>query len=82
MPVKALYISGLSGMYAIRFLQSIGFSFIDMPSIKISPSLKSFIPTIDFIVVVLPAPLCPIKANMSPFSTEMFMFFAPTFPLG
>jgi hypothetical protein len=30
---------------------------MDFPLIKISPLSKSFIPTIDFIVVVFPAPL-------------------------
>ena len=36
---------------------------------KISPSSKSNIPAIDFKVVVLPAPLCPINANISPLFT-------------
>ena len=43
--------------------------FIDFPFINISPSSKSWIPTIALISVVLPAPLCPINANISPSST-------------
>ena len=31
-------------------------------------------PTIDFIVVVFPAPLCPIKPNTSPLFTSIDMF--------
>ena len=38
---------------------------IDLPSNNISPSSGSYIPEIIFIVVVLPAPLCPSKQNIS-----------------
>ncbi len=57
MPVKESYKSGLSGIYAISFLHSIGLDFMELPFIKISPSSKSKIPTTALIVVVFPAPL-------------------------
>ena len=65
-PVMKSYISGLSGIYAICFLHSSGFSFMDTPSIRISPSSKFRIPVHAFMVVVLPAPLCPMKPYISP----------------
>ena len=52
---------------------------MDLPLIKISPSSKSRIPTIDFIIVVLPAPLCPIKPNISPPSTLKLTFLIAFF---
>jgi len=75
------YKSGLSGTYAISFLHSIGCFFIDFPLIKISPCSKSNIPTIDLMVVVLPAPLWPMNANISPSFTvndiSSTAFFSP-----
>ena len=46
-----------------------GSSLMDLPSIVIWPSSKSIMPQIDLIRVVLPAPLWPIKAKISPAST-------------
>ena len=51
------YKSGLSGTYEISFLAFTASLTIDFPLINISPLSKLFIPTIDLIVVVLPAPL-------------------------
>ena len=73
------YVSGLSGTNAISFLHSIGVSFIDFPLIRMSPLSKSCIPTIDLIRVVLPAPLWPIKANISPSFTVNVTSFKATF---
>lgn len=51
-----------------------GSFFIDLLLSNISPSLNSKIPTIHFRVVVLPAPLCPTKAQMSPSASSTFKF--------
>ena len=56
----------------ISFCSLQGLFFMERPSIKISPSSKSKTPAIDRMVVVLPAPLCPIKPNISPPSTLRF----------
>ena len=57
-----------------------GLSFIDIPSIKISPLSKSITPAIAFIVVVLPAPLWPIKPYISPFSILSDKLLTANFP--
>ena len=48
---------------------------MEMPSIYISPSSNGKIPTIDLMVVLLPAPLWPMKAKRSPSSISRFKFF-------
>ena len=53
-------LDAVSYTHLIR-LHSMGFSLMDMPSISISPLSKSIMPTTALIVVVLPAPLCPMK---------------------
>ena len=60
--------SGLSGMYAITRLQSIGLSRIGMPSTVIAPPSGVSRPQQALSVVVFPAPLWPIKAQISPAS--------------
>ena len=42
---------------------------MEIPSTKISPLLKLSAPTMALIVVDLPAPLCPINAQISPLLT-------------
>ena len=69
MPVRFSYRSGLSGMYAVTRLQAMGSALTEWPSIRISPSVKSSTPTTARIVVDLPAPLWPMKPNMSPLIT-------------
>lgn len=44
MPVRYSYRSGLSGMYAVSDLHRTGFSFTELPSMKISPSSKPRMP--------------------------------------
>ena len=72
---------GLSGTYAIFFLQTIGSLSIETPSNRISPLSIPTIPKQDFKVVVLPAPFFPMKPIMSPSSTIKFRlhtaFFSP-----
>ena len=61
MPVRYSYRSGLSGMYAVSDLHNTGFSFTELPSMKISPSSKPRMPVTARRVVVLPAPFCPMN---------------------
>ena len=66
MPVKNSYRSGLSGKNAVTCFAATGSSFTECPSMTISPSVKSKMPATARSVVVLPAPLWPIKPMISP----------------
>ena len=66
MPVMKSYRSGLSGMYASCRLHVSGSSRMEVPQTVISPLSNGRMPVTAFRVVVLPAPLCPMKPQISP----------------
>ena len=70
MPDMYSYRSGLSGMYAMTRLQAMGSSCTHVPFTSTRPSSGCRMPQQILIVVVLPAPLWPMKPQISPGAME------------